>query len=169
MSEAQAVMPGYDAPAGQRDGLQADPSERLCSREDCRKPLTGRQSKWCSDACYWRVWDKAHPRVGRARQAALPGESRVERAFAEWIASAAGRYVEREVIRLAREDKAAGDRRGEMNLYLALVRRSSRGLTKDRCGFRCNQNHRSFLARKLMAEQADLRDFFETRELRGRA
>ncbi len=55
-------------------------------------------------------------------------ESRVERAFAEWIATPAGQHVEREVARLAREDWQAGDNRGEINLYLAVVRRSSRGL-----------------------------------------
>ncbi len=96
-------------------------------------------------------------------------ESRVEAAFREWIATPAGRYVEAEVTRLALEDRRAGDRRGEINLYLALVRRSSRGLTKDRDGYRCNQNHRAFLARRLMARVPELAGFFETRALRGAA
>ena len=102
------------------------------------------------------------------RQAIL-FESRVERAFSEWIETPAGRYVEAEVARLAREDRAAGDRRGEINLYLALVRRSSRGLTKDRAGYACNQNHRAYLSRRLMERIPALRDFFLIRELRGRA
>ncbi len=103
-----------------------------------------------------------------AAQAALPGESRVERAFTAWIGTAEGRYVEREVVRLAREDKAAGDRRGELNLYLALVRRSARGLRRDPAGFRCNNSHRSLLARRIMQSNPDLAGFFEVRPLRGR-
>lgn len=34
-------------------------------------------------------------------------------------------------------------------------------------GPRLNNSHRSLLARKVMAENADLEGFFETRELRG--
>jgi len=170
MNEGGAVLPGLDVAAGRGNGLQGDRSERLCSREDCGKPLTGRQSKWCSDACYWRVWDRANPRMkGRARQAALPGESRVERAFTAWIATPAGRYVEAAVARLALEDLAGGDRRGEINLYLALVRRASRGLTKDQEGYACNNSYRSLLARRLMATVPELEGFFKIRDLRGRA
>lgn len=96
-------------------------------------------------------------------------ESRVERAFADWISTPAGRYVEAEVERLALEDLEAGERRGEINLYLALVRRSSRGLTKDRAGYACNQNHRAYLSRRLMERVPELRGFFLTRALFGRA
>ncbi len=154
--------------------MQGGRSEDVCSRPGCGRPLSGKQTKWCSPACYWRVWDAAHPRVdprnlpAPVRQRALPGESRVERAFTAWIGTPEGRYVEREVVRLAREDKAAGDRRGELNLYLALVRRSARGLRRDPAGFRCNNSFRSFLARKVMAENVDLAGFFEVRPLRGR-
>jgi hypothetical protein len=103
-----------------------------------------------------------------ASQRALPGESKVERAFAEWIETPAGRYVEAEVARLAREDRSAGDRRGEINWYLSSVRRQTRGLTKDRQGYACNNSHRSLLARRVMGRYLDLEGFFETRELRGR-
>jgi hypothetical protein len=127
-----------------------------------------RQSQaYHSGTCYDRAYNRDHP-VLRQRQRALPGESKVERAFAAWIETPAGRYVEAEVARLAREDRAAGDRRGEINLYLALVRRSSRGLTKDRAGFRCNNSFRSLLARRVMSHFPDLAGMFETRELRGR-
>ena len=119
---------------------------------------------YCSDRCRLLAWAKR-----QTRQRAIPGESRVERAFREWIASESGRYVEAEVARLALEDRAAGDRRGEINLYLALVRRASRGLTKDREGYRCNNSWRSLLARKLMSERPELAGWFETRTLRGRA
>jgi hypothetical protein len=93
----------------------------------------------------------------------------VEREFSAWIGSELGRYVEAEVARLALEDRAAGDRRGEINLYLALVRRASRGLTKDREGYACNNSYRSLLARRLMATVPELEGFFKIRDLRGRA
>ncbi len=166
--ETQAVLPGCDAPAGQGKPLQRDPIGRRCSRAGCPNRLSGRQERWCSEICRWKAWDRAHPRLpGRARQPALLGESRVERRFAEWIETPAGRYVETEVLRLAREDLADGYRRGEINLYLALVRRGSRHLTKDRAGFACNQNHRAYLARRLMAGHLELTGFFQTRDLRG--
>lgn len=124
-------------------------------------PCHKKEHLYCCARC--RAW---HYR--QEKQRTLPTLSRVERAFAEWIETPAGQYVEREVLRLAREDKAAGDRRGEINLYLALVRRSSRGLTPDAAGYRCNNSYRSLLARKVMREHADLDGFFETRDLRGR-
>jgi hypothetical protein len=127
----------------------------------------GSPRRHCSDACRRIAWERAHP-GRRGWQAALPGESRVERLFAEWIESEPGRYVEAEVARLALEDRAAGDRCGEINLYLALVRRASRGLTKDREGYACNNSYRSLLARRLMARHPELAGYFRTRELRGR-
>ena len=159
MSEGMAVLPGCESLAGRGMPLQRN----VC--RICGTPLTGRQKLWCSDAHRFVAWDRANP---RPPQRALPGESRVERAFRDWIDTAPGRYVEAEVARLAREDKAAGDRRGEINLYLALVRRDSRGLTLDREGFRCNNSHRSLLARRLMETRPELAGFFEVRPLRGR-
>lgn len=126
-----------------------------------------RAQVYCGPRCGNAAYNASH-KVIRAAQRALPGESRVERAFAAWIDTAAGRYVEAEVARLARDDKAAGDRRGEINLYLALVRRSSRHLTLDAQGYRCNNSHRSLLARRLMETRDDLAGYFETRPLRGR-
>jgi len=129
----------------------------------------GEPRAYCSDTCRRKHWEALHPRqaLPAPRQSALPGESRVERAFTAWIDTAPGRHVEAEVARLAREDKAAGDRRGEINLYLALVRRSSRHLTLDAQGYRCNNSHRAMLARRLM-ERPELAGFFEIRDLRGR-
>lgn len=98
----------------------------------------------------------------------LPFGSQLERAFSTWIQGDAGRYVEAEVTRLALEDRRSGRQRGEINLYLALVRRSSRGITKDRDGYACNNSYRAQLARKLMRECQELRDYFEVRPLRGR-
>lgn len=142
----------------------------LCAA--CHGPIPegrrrGSERKHCSPACRRRAWDDANrPRRG-ARQAVLPGESRVEREFAQWIETPAGRHVEAEVVRLAREDKADGERFGEVNYYFAKIRRESRHLTKDRRGFRCNHNHRKYLAERVMERNADLAGFFRTRELRG--
>jgi hypothetical protein len=97
-------------------------------------------------------------------QGHLFGSTALERAFRDWIASPSGRYVEQEVIKLAHEDLAAGFRRGEINLYLAMVRRSSRHLTKDSAGFACNNSYRAQLARKIMREHHELDGFFKTRK-----
>ena len=159
-----------DAAAGLANGLQGDRGERLCSREDCGKPLTGRQSKWCSDACYWRVWDRANPRVkGRARQAALPGESRPERLFARWIETPEGQAITRMVRQFALERVRAGRRRGEINYLCAKVRDETLGLGKDEQGYAVNNTIRAHLARYLMEREPELAGWFETRTLRGRA
>ena len=118
-----------------------------------------------SSRCYDQTYNGRHPVI--RKQAVLPGASRVERAFSAWIETPAGRYVAAEVTRLAREDRAAGDRHGEINLYVALVRRNSRGLTKDRFGYACNNSYRAQLARKLMREHSELAGFFKIRDLRG--
>lgn len=131
-----------------------------CGSAVPRNPHHAKEHRYCSPRCR-----AAHYRA--ARQPALPGQSRVERAFASWIDTPAGRHVEGEVARLALEDLRAGDRRGEINLYLALVRRASRGLTKDAQGYVCNNNHRALLARRLMDSIDELRGFFRTRDLRG--
>jgi hypothetical protein len=95
--------------------------------------------------------------------------SRVEAEFEDWIETPAGQHVEREVRRLALEDLAAGEQHGEINLYLAMVRRASRALTKDRRGYACNNSHRADLARRLMERNAQLRGFFKTRSRYGKA
>ncbi len=170
-----ATLPGCDS-TGAEYSADTGILQCVCG---CGRPRPGSRrrgrpgSAYASDACRARVRNRRIAQLVAlgakfAAQPALPGESRVERAFTAWIGTAEGWYVEREVVRLAREDKAAGDGRGELNLYLALVRRSARGLRRDPAGFRCSNNHRSLLARKIMQDCADLRDFFELRVLRGR-
>lgn len=97
----------------------------------------------------------------------VPVESRVERAFNEWIETADGRRVEREAITRARILKG----RGLKHYGVAAVFESIRydwhiGLLGDG-EYRLNNNHRSLLARRIMELYPDLEDFFETRELRG--
>ena len=138
----------------------------------CHAPIPpgrkrGSERRHCSPECRRRAWDAANrPRV-QPRQAVLPGESRVERRFREWIETPAGRYVEAEVTRLALERRRAGRRRGEINLLCAIVRDQSFGLAKDGEGYAVNNSFRSLLARRLMAAQPELAGWFETRELRG--
>jgi hypothetical protein len=95
-------------------------------------------------------------------------ESRVERAFNEWIQTADGRRVEGECVRRSRRLMA----RGVSHYGIAALFESIRydwhiGLLGDG-EYRLNNNHRSLLARHLMDLYPDLAGFFETRELRGR-
>jgi hypothetical protein len=160
---AQAVIPACDSLARRGMPLQ----RKLC--RICGVPLTGRQKLWCSDAHRFEAWNRANPRGGKARQASLPGESRVERAFREWIDSEDGQVVEAEVICRARLLKARGLRRwGIASLWEAIRYDSTLALQGEEGAWRLNNSYRSLLARKVMADQADLAGFFETRELRGR-
>lgn len=43
--------------------LQRDCEPRLCQRKGCGRELRGKQASWCSEACRWKVWDEAHPRL----------------------------------------------------------------------------------------------------------
>ncbi len=172
---------GHGRAAAEPDdaGIVAAPSSGVTPQPDALPGLFARcpcgqyfqdapGKQFCSRRCKDRAYNTTHPVARRVyHQPALPGHSRVERRFAEWIESPAGRYVEAEVLRLALEDLADGYRRGEINLYLALVRRASRHLTKDRAGYACNQNHRAYLARRLMAGHLELAGFFQTRALQG--
>lgn len=113
---------------------------------------------------------KGTPLSGQGRpEQGLLFQSRVEAEFDDWIETPAGRYVETEVLKLALEDQQGGARRGEMNLYLAMVRRATRGLTKDGRGYACNNSHRADLARRLMERHAELAGFFKTRSRFGKA
>src|SRR5574341_1021542 len=133
----------------------------VCGSTFAVNPCHAKEHRYCSARCRAQHYRAEKQRV-------FPGESKVERRFREWIETPAGRYVEAEVTRLALEDLRAGDRRGEINLYLALVRRASRGLTPDAAGYVCNNSHRSLLARRLMERVPELAGYFRTRELRGR-
>lgn len=57
---AGAPLPGL---AGPGMPLQRDCEPRLCQRKGCGRELRGKQASWCSEACRWKVWDEAHPRL----------------------------------------------------------------------------------------------------------
>lgn len=96
-------------------------------------------------------------------------ESRVEREFAEWIATSDGRSVEEEVVRRARLLKSRGWAHYGIAALIETVRYdASVSLLGDAKGYRINNNHRSLLARRVMERNADLDGFFEVRDLRGR-
>lgn len=121
---------------------------------------------YCSDRCRLLAWAKRQAESGKQR--ALPGESRVERAFREWVSSPDGQTVEREVIGRARLLLARGRRRYGIAALVEAIRYDwSVRLDGEPGGPRLNNSHRSLLARKVMSEQSDLDGFFETRELRG--
>jgi len=103
------------------------------------------------------------------RQQGLLFESRVERAFTAWISSEDGIRVEAEVVRRARLLLAHGKRHyGIAALVEAIRYDESVSLLGDGC-FRINNDHRSLLSRRVMERYGDLRGFFTTRELYGRA
>jgi hypothetical protein len=140
----------------------------------CGHPLPPRRRLWCSDACCWKAWDEAHPRhEERDRvigQRALPGQSRVERAFAGWIRTEDGQVVEAAVIGRARTLLASGTRHyGIAGIWEAIRYDFTLALKGEAGSWRLNNSFRSLLARKVMSENADLAGYFETRSLRGLA
>jgi hypothetical protein len=100
----------------------------------------------------------------------LPGESRVERAFAEWIGSEDGQIVLDEVIRRARKLQQMGRKSyGIAALVEAIRYDNAIRILGTSDGFRINNSHRSLLARRVMERVPELRAFFTCRDLRGRA
>lgn len=115
------------------------------------------------------VWERKHPGA-RGWQAALPGQSRVDRAFAEWISSEDGELVEAEVVRRARALLSVGVRRwGIASLWEGIRYDNTLGLHGEAGAWRLNNSHRALLARRVMTNYPELREFFTTRHLRGRA
>jgi hypothetical protein len=95
--------------------------------------------------------------------------SRVEAEFEDWIQTPAGRQVEAEVVRRARLLQERGcSHYGIAALVEAIRYDASVSVAGDR-GFKINNDRRSLLARRVMERNPDLRGFFSTRELFGRA
>lgn len=105
-------------------------------------------------------------------QAALafdPPESIVDRDFAAYCATPHGRALEAEIVLRARRLKARGfDSYGIAALFEAIRYDRSVDLGPTCEEWRCNNNHRAGLARKVMRENSDLAGFFATREQTGR-
>lgn len=91
-------------------------------------------------------------------------ETRLDRAFADFHELNPDVYDE--LVALARKWKQAGHRHVGISMLFELIR-WSRGLSTVGDTFRLNNSYRSRYARLIMAQEADLRDFFETRELRS--
>ena len=88
------------------------------------------------------------------------------RSFAEF--HAANPHVYYELVRLAREAKAAGRTKlGAKELY-EVARWHLRLRTRGDADFRLNNNHTSFYARLIQTQEADLAGMFETRKRRSR-
>ena len=159
MSEEMGVLPGCDAPAGRGMPLQRN----VC--RICGTPLSGRQKLWCSDAHRFVAWDRANP---RPPQRALPGESRVERAFRDWIASEDGQVVEAEVIRRAMLLRSRGYQRWGIASLWESIRYDRTVTLRGESVAKLNNSYRAHLARKVMGDVPQLAGFFSTRDLRGR-
>ena len=101
-------------------------------------------------------------------QARLPFESRVEREFADWIATADGVLVATEIVARARRLLARGVRHYGVKAMFESIRYDWTIGLLGGAEYRLNNNHTSLMARHLMDRHPELRGFFETRELRGR-
>lgn len=143
----------------------------------CGKPFRKKRDwqTYCSSHCRKEGWKRmgfeAPGRPHRTtRQAALAGESRVERAFREWIESEDGQVVEAEVVRRARSLRAMGiSRWGIASLWESIRYDNTLGLHGEAGAWKLNNSYRSLLARRVMSRCVDLAGFFETRLLRGAA
>jgi hypothetical protein len=53
------------APPTRNPGVATPSSRRsvLCGAPGCARPLTGRQTRYCSASCRFAAWDREHPRV----------------------------------------------------------------------------------------------------------
>jgi hypothetical protein len=134
-----------------------------CGSAFALNPRHAKEHRYCSARCR-----AAHYRADKQR--AIPGESRVERAFREWIASEDGQIVEDEVIRRARKLQRMGRKSyGIAALVEAIRYDNAIRILGTSDGFRINNSHRSLLARRVMERVPELREFFTCRDLRGRA
>lgn len=108
-----------------------------------------------------------------ASQVALPFDtptSIVEKAFYAYLQTQHAQELEAEIVSRARRLKAAGWKSyGIAALFEAIRFDRSVALGPDEDGYKCNNNHKPFMARRIMAEYPDLAGFFEIRNLFGRA
>jgi hypothetical protein len=158
--DAENAFSGRGGPFYEADEMQKAYRRGICAF--CGSRFTKRREwqTYCSRDCRKGGWEQ--------KQLAFPGESRVERRFREWISTASGRYVEAEVVRRARQLRSWGRRRYGIAALIEVIRFHAPVPQDDRDPYKVNNSHRSLLARKVMAENADLDGFFEVRDLRGR-
>lgn len=99
-------------------------------------------------------------------QLVLEATSELDRRFRAWLDE--NPHVLDEFIRLAREWKAAGHRRGSAALF-AEVLRYERGLTTTGDTFKVNNSFRAPLVREVEKAAPDLEGFFAKRVRRNGA
>lgn len=92
-------------------------------------------------------------------------ESRLERAFRAFHEESPHVYAK--LVQLAREARAVGQQRVGIGMLWEVLRWQLFVATTSDDGFKLNNNHRSRYARLIMAQEPDLADVFETRELRS--
>jgi hypothetical protein len=94
--------------------------------------------------------------------------SRVELAFEAWVGTHDGLTILYEISRRATVLKARGFQHYGIKAIFEAVRYDRDiQVGPDIDGYKLNNNHTSFLARRIMERYPDLRGFFETRILRG--
>lgn len=97
-----------------------------------------------------------------------PPQPSLQQRFEEWLRTSHGQAVYAECRDRAFALRDAGVRHYGIAAIFESARFDRRlRLGKDEDGFRLNHNHRSRLARRLMADYPSLDGMFETRELRS--
>jgi hypothetical protein len=98
---------------------------------------------------------------------ATPEHGSIEEQFRRFHAE--NPHVYRELVRLARQARAAGAERLGMKQLFEVLRWEHQVRTSDWTGFRLNNNYTSYYARQIMDQEPDLRGVFETRQLHAPA
>lgn len=98
----------------------------------------------------------------------LGGHLNLQERFEEWLETPEGRYLHREMVARARALYARGWRHYGAGALAEAIRFdvNVRVAAADG-GFKFNNDYRSRLARRIMAEEPELDGFFETRALKA--
>jgi len=154
-----ADQPGRPAESEPSQRQSDGPRPLQCGYKPCKLPARSRAgSRFCSDSHKTAEWERTHPRVKRLAD--------LDRDFERWLSTEWGQRLAREATARALELQ----RRGVSHYGIGAIWESIRfdwtlrGYPAD--DFKANNNHRSRLARKIMAEHPELAGFFETRQLR---
>ena len=95
----------------------------------------------------------------------LPHNATIEERFIAFDQANPWVYVA--LVRLARQLVKKGHTKVGMKMLFEQLRWEWYVTTTDTSGFRLNNNYTAFFARKIMANEPDLADLFETRVLRA--
>lgn len=99
-----------------------------------------------------------------------PTEKSLQELYTEWITTRYGTHIRDTIYIRARDLQRKGWKRYGIARIVEALRweqDTTWGPNPDRDGYKINNNWRAFLARDIMAEHPELKDFFTTREQNG--